>query len=201
MGTSARSDDALLEALAAHEDDFVSALESLWDVRPNHFAPTRVTFAREGDEIVEIDFKWMRLTDHAVPQLERVPALKRLNVHGADITDSGLESLVALEQLEELNLGRTQITNRGIESLKQLRQLRLLDVSATAINDEGIRQLSQIATLECLYLNFCREVSDWGIAPLLDLPNLRLLHVHGTRVTSIGAEDFAAAKPGCRVIR
>ena len=126
-----RSEDVLLDALDAHGGDLVQALESLWDVRPNHFAPTRVSYAREGDDIVDIDFKWMRLTDEALRHLNQLSSLKRLNVHGADITDEGLAELIPLRNLEELNLGRTRITDAGIAVLKELPRLRRLDVSAT----------------------------------------------------------------------
>ncbi len=201
MDSLTRSEDVLVDALAAHDDDLITALDSLWDVRPNHFAPTRVSYFREGDDIVAIDFKWMRLTDEAISRLNHLSSLRRLNIHGAHVTDAGLAELLPLQNLEELNLGRTQVTNEGMALLKELPNLRRLDVSATAVTDEGVAHIAGIRNLECLYLDFCRELGDWSIAPLLDLEHLHLLHVHGTRVTSIGAEDFAAARPGCDVVR
>lgn len=201
MESLIRSEDVLLDALDAHEDDLVEALESLWDVRPNHFAPTRVSYAREGDDLVDIDFKWMRLTDEALRHLNHLSSLRRLNIHGADITDAGLAELIPLRNLEELNLGRTRITDEGIAVLQELPKLRRLDISATAIGDAGLAHIAKLNNLEGLYLDFCRKVGDWSLAPLLKLKKLHLLHVHGTRVTSAGAEDFAAALPGCEVIR
>ncbi|TWU07198.1 Leucine Rich repeats (2 copies) [Symmachiella macrocystis] len=201
MKTLVRSEDVFLEALDAHDGHLVKALESLWDVRPNHFAPTRVSYACEGDDIVAIDFKWTRLTNETLRHLNHLTCLKQLSIHGAEITDAGMTELIPLQNLEELNLGRTQITDAGMDDLKQLPKLRRLDVSTTEVTDVGLTHIAEFNNLEDCYLNFCREVSDWGLAPLLDIPKLKLLHVHGTRVTSAGAEDFAAARPDCAVIR
>jgi len=201
MNLSARSGDALVDALAANNYDLHEALDSLWDVRPNHFTASRVSVFREKGEIVEIDFKWQRLTDCALQHLSELTSLKRLNVHSSEITDEGLEELLALQNLEELKLGRTQVTTEGMSILQNLPCLRRLDVSATEVDNDGVREIAQIPTLEALYLDFCREVSDYGLAPLLDVEPLELLHLRCTRVTSAGAEDFTAAKPDCRVYR
>jgi len=201
MKTLVRSEDVLLVALDAHDGNLAKALGSLWDVRPNHFAPTRVSYSCEGDDIVAIDFKWMRLTDETLQHLSHLTCLKQLSIHGAEITDAGMAELIPLRNLEELNLGRTQITDAGIDDLKQLPKLRRLDVSTTEVTDEGLSHIAEFSNLEDCYLNFCREVSDWGLAPLLDIPKLKLLHLHGTRVTSAGAEDFSAARPCCNVFR
>ncbi len=200
MADNANPDDALCEALAAHHDDFVEALDSLWDVRPNHFTPTRVTYSREGDEIVDIDFKWMRLTDDALPHLQHLVSLKRLSIRGAEITDEGLEALLPLQDLEELNLGRTPITDAGLGALKEFPQLRLLDVSATSVTDDGMHHLGWIEALEGLYLDFCRDVGDAGLEPLADLQQLKLLHVHCTLVSENGMDRFLKRLPDCEVI-
>lgn len=201
MQTSTIAQDALLSAINAHDGNLIEALESLWDVRPNHFTPTRVSMGWEDGHLVAIDFKWTRLTDEAMPSLGGLPSLKRLNIHGADVSDAGLVELECLLHLEELNLGRTQITDAGLNAVSKMSRLKHLDLSTTATTDVGLGSLGGLCDLEVLYLDFCREVTDRGIGLLHTLPRLRLLHLHCTQVTETGVDRLVRMLPGCEVIR
>lgn len=201
MQASSTSQDDLLTALKEYHGDLVEALESLWDVRPNHFAPTRVTVEREEHQIVAIDFKWMRLTDEAMALLALLPSLKRLNIHGADVTDVGLAKLTWLQNLEELNLGRTRVTDEGLSTLREFPHLKRVDLSVTESTDAGLVHIAELQSLETLYLDYCRKITNAGIMQLSGLPQLQLLHVRCTQICEDGAEEFVNAAPACEVIR
>lgn len=79
--------------------------------------------------------------------LERLPALRRLDLGSTGTVDEGLKHLAGLCELRELSLAETRITDTGLASLARLRRLERLDLSGTAVTDAGLRHLEHLQSL------------------------------------------------------
>jgi Leucine-rich repeat (LRR) protein len=144
-----------------------------------------------------------RLEGSALTALKSLPSLRSLNAGGIQRVDSGLWGLA----LNEANLAR----------LGELTQLTSLDLSGANLSDRGLdrpghpeaertemRDLSALAGLKQLEeLSLTRtKVTPDALLQLAVLPKLKRLRLGLTpNLTSEAIEKFAAARPGCVIVR
>jgi hypothetical protein len=138
----------------------------------------RVLYA-DASYDVEPDFESL------VVQLQRLPHLEHLRVHGEWMTADGPEHLATLANLQSLRLSDTQITDDGLRHLAKLNRLKTLQIWEAEITDKGLEHLGGMTELEHLDL-YCSRVSDNGLVHLKGLTQLKALSVDGSHITDVG---------------
>lgn len=115
------------------------------------------------------------LSDAGVAHLAAIPTLESLVLSVTKVGDVGVAYLAGHPSLLEVELPSTLITDAAIDSLITIPGLRKLNVGATAVTDAGLATLASAQTLEVLWLQNVRGISDEGLASVGKLPRLREL--------------------------
>ena len=94
-------------------------------------------------------------------------------------------------QLYELSAKKGVLTHKAIDSLAGQSQLRKLNLALNkTIDDEACKKIAMyLPRLQTLNL-YSTSVTDKGLIYLLDLQELRLIHLFDTKVTFQGANEF-----------
>jgi len=149
-------------------------------------------------------------------KLERITVLK-----GSDLSDSGIASLKNLENLKSLSVQETRIGDPSLEALGTMKNLETLYLSGHYFSDEGVKHLGNLENLDLLcidgpqqqrgkrslipiynlFKNQTSDVSDDGLAELLNLKKLTKLSCCRTRASEDIVAKFKTAIPGCTVHR
>lgn len=133
-----------------------------------------------------------QITDAGLLHLGHLSKLRTLGLIGDPITDAGLEHLRLLPNLQRLQLNGTQVSGAG---LRHLTKLKWLSLNSTPITDEGLRNLQDMTELDSLYLDGT-AITDAGLDHLTHLQKLRVLKLHGTKVTAEGVAALKRTLPG-----
>ncbi|MBK9169140.1 MAG: hypothetical protein IPM24_16980 [Bryobacterales bacterium] len=170
------------------------------------------------------------IADETAAAAARLPGLESLDIADTIVGDVGIESLSLAPKLRELAIGNTRISELGYQSLRQfttletldlsggrhrgpatlneqsveavasLRQLRVLRLGHTKFPAKSMAVLRTLENLERLGLEYSPEVNDDAIPHLIAWRSLRVVDLHGTKVTAEGAARLRAARPDCRVL-
>ena len=127
---------------------------------------------------------WMNgteLSDAALEHLKNIDSLEGIWAIEADnLTGTGLRHLHDLPNLRKLDLHGAELTEEGIEQLRGLHGLTDLSLKySAAVNDQSIRAISGLTNLEELSLAFCQNLTDAGLVHLTGLTNLKSLDLIG----------------------
>ena len=97
------------------------------------------------------------------------------------------------KQIYELVAKKGSLSHKAIDSLSGQRELRKLNLAGNrTIDDEACKKIAaHLPRLQNLNL-YGTSVSDEGLVYLLDLQELRSIHVFDTKVTWNGANEFRA---------
>jgi hypothetical protein len=165
--------------------------------------------------VERVDVRWIPLKDDWLANLDKLPGLKILQIHGAhfsapaicrlkglrnfeilyvgwvsDITDDTFQTIGSATKLRDLRLGACpQVTDAGVEHLANLRELKNLDLSSSQLTDGGLAHLSQLTNLKVLNLAKTK-ISDHGLKQLTSIKSLRQLHLSGTKVSDDGLQHL-----------
>lgn len=152
-------------------------------------AETGAAVERDGaGRITGVSLRARWVSDLDLENLQRLPALARLDLSYTRITDRGLERLKPLAGVRELNLQYAElVTDEGLAHLKGWKALRRVNVRGTKITDSGLEHLSQIATLEEIDAGFA-ELTSNGFDALAALPRLRRLAIGGNKLSDAAAQ-------------
>ncbi len=132
--------------------------------------------------ILQLDVAQVALENEHLAVIGAASGLKTLRLaDAAAITDAGLRHLWGLRHLEALSLGGASIGEPSVEWIVSLAQLRVLDLPRSHVSQTGCRRLMELVGLEELILE---DVDDAGLVGLETLPQLRLLRLYGSGVTS-----------------
>ncbi|MBK9622678.1 MAG: hypothetical protein IPO31_26140 [Candidatus Obscuribacter sp.] len=150
------------------------------------------------------------LTDKALINICKIQSLRYLDVARSDVSDIGLKNIAALSNLEQLTLFATDITGESFAELPKLPKLQVLDAGAcrllmsnlrflpncktlrvlridsVALTREGAQYVSQCPDLVELAIPHSNSVTDYVIAPLVQLKSLKKLDLRQTKVTTKG---------------
>jgi hypothetical protein len=126
-----------------------------------------------------------KVTEDGLAELKRFPALVGLSLRGANWTGKRWKDLAGLDNLIELNLEITP----NIEDVdwKPLRQLRSLSIGRGKATGVGLDQLPE---LRVLYLHGCK-VDEAGLGDIGRLKHLTRLSLDGTPVTDAVLKELA----------
>jgi len=97
------------------------------------------------------------------------------------------------KQIYELSAKKGSLSHKAIDSLRGQKELRKLNLAGNrTIDDEACKKIAAyLPRLQNLNL-YGTSVSDEGLVYLLDLQELKSLHVFDTKVTWNGANEFRA---------
>jgi internalin A len=146
----------------------------------------------------ELAMRGARITDAGLKEIAHLKDLEVLLIDDAPITDEGLKIIGGFKSLKTLYLRSQHIKGEGFRHLAGLPLKELF--LGKAITDDYIRVLRETNLLHCLEAwNSIRQpvrsakeiyaldlsytqITAAGLKELKDLPNLRILHLRGTRI-------------------
>lgn len=155
------------------------------------------------------------LADKALTNICKIQSLRYLDVARSDVSDIGLKNIAELSNLEQLTLFATEITGESFAELTKLPKLKVLDAGAcrllmsnlrflpncktlkvlridsVALTREGAQYISQCPTLVELAMPHSNSVTDYVIAPLVQLKSLKKLDLRQTKVTTKGISKLS----------
>jgi hypothetical protein len=154
----------------------------------------RVTLNRATDdtlrELPKISFAFHlslgpKVTEDSLAELKRFPSLVGLSLRGANWTGRRWKDLAGLDNLVELNLEITP----NVEDVdwKPLRQLRSLSIGGGKATGVGLDQLPE---LRVLYLHGCK-VDEAGLRDIGRLKHLTRLVLDSSPVSDEGLKELA----------
>ena len=152
-----------------------------------------------------------RLTEPGLSRLERLTRLRRLEIHGQELSGSMLRHLRYSPDLEELDLMSSGITDEGmpplgamprlrvlklweshiigtcLEGLRGSQMLQELEFYETPLADPAYGCMGTLTNLDELYFNQC-ETNDAQLAHLSGLVHLKRLTLGGykSKITDAG---------------
>jgi hypothetical protein len=100
-----------------------------------------------------IDLSFTDVTGESLRALSSLKELVSLRLEGCDVKDKHLIALGDMPQLAMLYLGRTQITDAGLKQIRRLEKLNLLQLSDCQITDQGLASLGRIPRIQHLWLS------------------------------------------------
>lgn len=120
----------------------------------NYLSVSFVTAGPAADTLVKLlgplkkQIVWLKLdnsaiSDAAMDEIAKLPALTRLYLSNTNITDKGVGKLQALQQLQSLNLVGTKVTAQGVMELKEIKGLKNLYLYHTAVSNSDWIQLQK----------------------------------------------------------
>ncbi|HUY91073.1 MAG TPA: hypothetical protein VMV10_20210 [Pirellulales bacterium] len=113
-----------------------------------------------------------------IPQLSRLPHLRRLALGGKGLTDEGLSCLTSLRRLESLSLfGLPAISDAGLKFLPELESVDDLWLADLEIGDAGFQHVKRMPRLRQLSL-YKLPITDAGLTAIEDLRTLEVLSLH-----------------------
>ena len=187
-------------------DDDLLNLKSFPDLVNLDLGPEMTDRAMEHlrfvPKLLTLSLSCGRITDDGLVNLQHVPGLAKLNMHGCrKITDAGLFHVGKLKQLRHLDIAATKIGDAGLAHLCGLSNLEHLDLyHYTKITNAGLVHLADLKTLKYLRLSFTK-IGDRGLVHLYGLSNLKELVLGRTKVTEAGIALLKVALPECNIIQ
>ena len=106
-----------------------------------------------------LDLRGSKISDAGAARLATLTALEQLDLEGTQVTSAGIGRLTGLTKLRRINLAQTQVTDNVTAPLAQLKQLKSINLARTTVSAEAIRQL-QTALPGCAILAPARPPRD-----------------------------------------
>ena len=161
-----------------------------------------------------------RIRAEALASLAEQPGEWLVSLVEAPVTAEGLREVIALPGVVGLQLDHCRRLDEGAwAELAEARGMRWLGLAGTSVTGDGLRRLAKLPRLQILDLDLCEAVDDAGVAmlagcrglralslgktgfektmltdaglrPLQEWPELRLLNLAGNRVTDTGLAEL-----------
>ena len=95
-----------------------------------------------NEDIVDVDFNRIEITDADVEPLLSLPNLSGISFWETDISDRVIERIAQLPQLTRLNLCGTRVTDASVPTLARM-GLNYIDVAQTQLTPQGVKMLRE----------------------------------------------------------
>jgi hypothetical protein len=145
-----------------------------------------------------------RVDDESLEVIGGFTNLTVLSIWDISLTDTGLKPLNDLGKLQALSLvNNSQITGAGLAPLTALRKLRLLTITGENVSNDLFAHLHQFPALEDLSVGAGKptanpKITDEGIKSIVKAPNLWVITLEGTGVTTAGLEPWNRSPRWCK---
>jgi hypothetical protein len=124
-------------------------------------------------------------TDSGVEAIQNLEHLQRLVLNQKDLTARPLRHIARMTDLRDLKIGKIPLRDEHMTFLRRLTKLeRLMLPSRNELTEAWLPNLAGMANLDSLYL-FDQVITTEGLRHLGYLSKLRVLSLHGTRVTRL----------------
>jgi hypothetical protein len=144
----------------------------------------------------EIDLSRSGVTDEGLKGIACLAKLTKVSMRHTGFTGEALRCLPEGDSLEMLDLSDcSRFCEVNLQYLARCPNLRVLKLRDSPVSDTGILRLRLVRSLEVLALEGT-FVTDACIRCLAELPKLRSVGFHRTRVSRKGVEELARANPG-----
>jgi len=150
---------------------------------------TRLAGGKPLKTLILLDAK---LSDAALEALSGFATIQELRLVQCGLTDDRLSHLHGSPMLSTLILSQNEISGPGLVHVAKLK-LKTLGLEFNNISNETLPHLTQLNTLENLWLDYCRLVTDEGIqsGTLQSMTHLKELRLRGmTKVTDASLADL-----------
>jgi hypothetical protein len=146
-------------------------------------------------------------TGRGLAHLKALPKLERLTFAGSTAGDEALAALAEVTQLKgfstwhtmQTQAGNVHLTKLSLTSLKIGQRLpRYGKNEPPSFDVSTVPTLARMKSLERLEL-FEAVLTARGLAPLRELPNLKVLAINTTEISAADVEAVKAALPGVKV--
>src|ERR1043165_174484 len=138
----------------------------------------KLTLDAWSTEIVGVDLAGTKADNETLKLLKDLPALRTLDVSNTEVNAGGLAELKECKKLQELRLAPNQLKDASIKILRRDGMLHLLPRARTE-KQERPKSDDDIFALDL----YKAEVTDFGLAELAQLKNLRWLDLRETLLT------------------
>ncbi len=161
------------------------------DLRYNQIGGTGVMHLSNLVNLMSLELSFNQIRDTGVMHLSGLVNLTSLVLSYNLIGDTGVKYLSSLVNLTSLKLMGNEIGDTGAKYLSSLVNLTSLDLSDNPLanqdanNLQDTNSLRHLVTLTNLARLFVRRTGITSIAPLSDLPNLRLVDIRDTLVSDL----------------
>lgn len=123
--------------------------------------------------------------------------LNELKLGWCDLDNADIAKIAeGLVNLESLDLkGSGNLNPSGMTPLQNLKKLKHLDISWNKVDERICEDLANLKQIEELYLTYCTQLTDGGLAHLKKLPKLAILNLKGCeKITNTGLSHIAECK-------
>ena len=100
------------------------------------------------------------------------------------------------DRVVELNLSRADLPDGALETVASLTALTALRLDNASIGDAELAALAQLPDLRVLNLHGNSGITNSGVEALAAIPALERVYVWGTSIDAAGIETLEAARPG-----
>lgn len=145
--------------------------------------------------IADLALQGNPVTDEGVAALTGLFTLRYLNLNGTKITDASAPVLASMQSLRSLAVKDTEMTRASLPHLVKLTSLEVF-LPPDGLQDADLELLRPLDKLHFLTL-VGAEITDNGIAPLLELKNLNTLCLLKTSITDQGFRRIETTLPAC----
>ncbi|MEK6257582.1 MAG: hypothetical protein AABP62_03090 [Planctomycetota bacterium] len=129
------------------------------------------------ENLTEINASGGSVTDNGLANLNKLPALKKLELVSTKISNQGMQHLSQVSSLEWLNLNSTPITDAGVATLTALPNLKKLELKNCQLTPEGFAAIGRMPALEEINLDVTPGLNDVTLDLMCEARTLRRLHL------------------------
>jgi hypothetical protein len=146
----------------------------------------------KDDRPVRISYPDRNATDATLIDVIKLGRLTSLDLTGCAITDAGLQQLVRLT-VTQLHLAETAVTDVGMQHVGRMDGLRLLNIEKTNVTDAGLALIVELPNLGDLWLR-STKVTNAGLKQLQSVQGLWRLSIGSPEITDDGLIHIAGLK-------
>lgn len=120
-----------------------------------------------------------------IKKLVAMPKIEQLHLRGVEIDDAMLAEISKSQTIAVLNLPKTKVTPaaiKGLAAMPLLRQLRLGVQGGTNLHGRAVATLKRLRSVHLIGIG----ITDEGLHPIAELPQLESLYVDDASVTDTG---------------
>lgn len=139
--------------------------------------------------------------DRRVPlsQLEVLPQVNTLTLHGPGFTNDDMEVVARWSHLKRLHVVyNDDVDDEGVRYVRQLSKLERLHLWDARLTDAGMKHVASLPKLRFLEISNS-AIGDDGLAHLKGNQNLGEVRLWGTNVSAEAAEKLEKSLPACKV--